>query len=327
MRPQEGAAGSGKSFWLLETDRWMMAIDRKQLFQVVLLVVLLAVGGGLYLMQQDGGLDLFALLSGEEPTPTPPPPPVRKAPPPEPAAVPAAPKPAPAAAAPAPGPVSEPIPLTPVKGELAGRPFIPESAVFEEGVLHLRQGQDRELRIVLPGTSWVTPAGRRFEVSGRVGEKDPHVYLATKAEGQWQLTPLAEGLELRLEFGPETQRKLPGKLRLVYGDNAKQTVAGAFTAEVHGFRIVDGQPDLAADSLGTLEYLALRELLKDDPDKPVKVLAMRHGRLETGAKGKPSGSLEIEYRVGESGKPVVERYQFVKEAGTWQVTRVTKVGK
>lgn len=295
-----------------------MAIDKKQLVQVVLLVVLLAVGGGLYLMQQDGGLDLFALFSGKEPAPPPPP---------KPAAAPA-PKPAPATAAAVP-PAREALPLTPVKGELAGRSFTPDSAVFEEGVLHLRQGADLELRIVLPGTAWVTPAGGRFEVRGRPGEKDPQVYVATRAGDEWKLESLAaaaEGIELRLEFGPETNRKLPGKMHMSYGGAAKKTVAGAFTAEVRGFRIVDGKPDLAADSLGTLEYLALRELLKDDPDRPVEVLAMRNGRLETGAGGKPSGYLEVEYRLGPAGKPVVERYRFVKEAGVWQVAHAAQGG-
>lgn len=288
-----------------------MALDKKQLVQVVLLVVLLAVGGGLYLMQQGDGFDLFALFSGKEPASVSPP---KKTPPPAaPAARPATPQ--------ASGGGPPAIPLTPAKGQLAGKPFAPDSAVLEGGVLHLRQGGDTELRITLPGAAWETPVGRRFQVAGKPGENDPRVHVAWKEGEQWRLQPVTDTLALTLEFGPETNRKLPGKLHLAYGEADKNTVAGAFTAEIRGFRIVNGKPDLSADSVGTLEFLALRELLKDDPDKPVEVLAMRNGRIET-AGDKPTGYLEIEYRIGAAGKAVVQRYEFVKEADAWKVARV-----
>lgn len=289
-----------------------MAINKKQLVQVVLLVVLLAVGGGLYLMQQGDGFDLFALFSGKEPASVSPP--TKAPPPPAPAARPAISQ--------ASGGGPQGIPLTPAKGQLDGKPFAPNSAVLESGVLYLRQGAgDIELRIALPGAAWETPAGRRFQVSGKPGENDPRVQLAWKEGEQWRLQSVTDKLALTLELGPETNRKLPGKLHLAYGEVDKNTVAGAFTAEVRGFRIVNGKPDLSADSIGTLEFLALRELLKDDPDKPVEVLAMRNGRIET-ASDKPTGYLEIEYRIGAAGKAEVQRYEFVKEADAWKVARV-----
>ena len=54
-------------------------------------------------------------------------------------------------------------------------------------------------------------------------------------------------------------------------------VAGTFETDVRGFRIVNGKPDLGADSVDTLEYIALREILKDDPDKPVRDVDLRDG--------------------------------------------------
>ncbi len=292
-----------------------MAIDKKQLVQAVLLVLLLAIGAGLYLMQQEDGFDLFARLFGEEPAPAPPPKRALSKTS-QPSSAP------PRAASPAAQPASGPavIPLEPAKGQLAGKPFVPDSAVLEGGVLCLRQGSDTELRITLPGTAWETPAGKRFQVAGSALENDPRVHVAWKEGEQWRVQPVTDKLALTLEFGSETNRKLPGKLHLAYSEAGKNTVAGVFTAEVRGFRIVNGKPDLAADSIGTLEFLALRELLKDDPDKPIEVLAMRNGRLDA-AGDKPSGSLEIEYRLG-AGKAVVQRYQFVKEAGAWKVARV-----
>ena len=94
------------------------------------------------------------------------------------------------------------------------------------------------------------------------------------------------------------------------------------------FRIVNGKPDLGADSVDTLEYIALREILKDDPDKPVRDVDLRDGHyIVPGdpAKAK-TGYLEAAYQVGD-GTPTVQRFQFIKDQDAWRVLRVLGAGQ
>lgn len=296
-----------------------MKMDKKQLTQIVLLAVLVAAGVGVYMMQQDDGLDLGFItgLFGDKPPPKAPPPAAKQAP---------VKPPAPPAAAARPAAVPA-IPAEPVKGQLRGQAFAVEGAVLENAVLSLRQGEDAEIRLVLPTPRWETPAGKRFRVMDKPGADAPRVHLVWREGDQLRQRPVSDNFTLVLEFGQEKDRKLPGKIHLAVAEADKSTVAGTFEAEIRGFRIVNGKPDLTSDSVETLEFLALREILKDDPDKPIEVLALRDGRLDAaGAAGKPNGYLEVEYRLGEA-KATVQRFQFVKEEGAWKVARALSAGQ
>lgn len=287
------------------------SLNKKVILQLVVLVLVAVVGVGVYLRMQTGGglpfLDQF--LGKEAPKP--------------------APAPAPAPVAPPPKPPEPEFPAHPPKGQLLGKAFASERAYLEEGVLVLRQGQgevaDIELRLHLPGIRWETPAGKTFKLENAAGPDVPRVHVGLKEEGKTGLTPheFAEKYSLKLELGPEKDRKLTGRIKLVLPDEAKSALAGTFEAEIRGFRIIDGKPDLAADSVDTLEYLALREILKDDPDKAVQDVDLRDGHyVIPGDATKPkTGYLEAAYQLGE-GAPTVQRFQFVKEAEGWRVLRV-----
>lgn len=283
-----------------------MNLNKKTLLQIVLLVLLVLGAAGALLFQQEGGLGFLTDLLEEKP-------PEVTAPP--------------VAATPPPKPAEPVIPAAPVAGQLRGKPFALERAIFEGGVLTLVSGKNAaaaEIRIQLPGARWETPTGKQFKVRGAAPADAPKIAIGMKDEAQESARPkpFAGQYTLALEFAPERERKLPGKIHLALSDESKSTVAGTFAADIGGFRIVGGKPDLAADSTDTLEYLALREVLKDDPDKPIEIVAVRderYTRPEEGGK-RQSGYLEIEYRIGQ-GAAQTQRFQFVKEADQWKVLR------
>lgn len=294
-----------------------MKLDKKSLIQIVILIVLVIGGAGAYLMQQDGGLDFISGMFESEPA-------IIRAP--APAAV-IKPAPAPAAAKPA---ASE-IPAAPAKGQVHGKPFVVENSYIENGVLTLRLGKDvaadLEVKVMLPGPPWETPAGKNFKVMEAGGAGTPQVALAWKEDGQGAPSEqkFTDKYSMMLEFGQEKDKKLPGKIQLNLPDETKSHVAGTFEADIRGFRIVDGKPDLTADSVDTLQYLALRELLKDDPNKSLEVISFRNGRYaEPSSPGKNmTGSIEVEYRVGP-GPSAVQQFQFEKNAGAWKVVRALR---
>lgn len=296
-------------------------MNRKSIAQIFVLVLLIAVGAGVYLSQQPGGLDFIRELVGLGPS-TPPKvvmhKPVRKH------AVPA-PRPKPLVAA-KPKKVSPVIPATPASGELFNTAFAVDSAQIEDGVLTLRQGNApaaTEVSLFLHTKSWQVPAGRHFNVSGSTAASGSmptvHVSLQTGGRAQPQEHDFANKYTLKLELGKLQNAKLPGKIYLALPDSNNSHIAGTFTANVRGFHFVDGKPDLSSDSVDTLQYLALREVLKNDPDMPLKDVAFRQGRYQTrSADGPPTGYIEIQYRVGDAA-PVERKLQFAKEQNVWRV--------
>src|SRR3990172_6146022 len=106
-----------------------MDMNKKSLIQIVLLVVLIIIGAGTYLMQQDGGLDFLTGFFESKPAQT-------RAP------LTRAQKPAPATDENQAKDDTPAIPATPAKGVVHGKPFSVESSSIENGVLTLRLGKD-----------------------------------------------------------------------------------------------------------------------------------------------------------------------------------------
>ena len=311
----------------LNLENLNLKLNKKSLVQIVLLVFLVVLGAGAYLYQQEGGLDFITGYFADEP-PVTQAPVARKRPVRKPRAEPTT-APAPVAEAEkTPKPAASPIPDQPAKGQIYGKPFVVEGGTIEDGVLTLRQGKedvaDLEVSINLLAKKWEVPAGRRFKFEKQSGPDVPRIRISWKEDGQNapRKQQFTEQYTLLLELGQEQNRKLPGKINLVLPDEAKSTVAGAFEVDIRGFRIIDGKPDLASDSPDTLQFLALRDILKDDPDKPIKDVAIRGTRMTNGATSGEllTGYLEIEYRVGESA-PVIQRFQFAKEKEEWRILR------
>jgi len=300
-----------------------MKMDKKSIIQIVLLVVLLAGGAGAYLMQQDGGFDIISSITGlfeSEP-------PKIRAPATPPKSPAADAKTSTAASTPAPAPTV--IPSGPAQGQVHGKPFLVENSSFEGGVLTLRLGKDvaadLEVKVLLPGTSWETPAGKKYSVKPTSTSGNPEVMLVWREDGQKKSSEqnFTDKYTMVLEFGAEKDKKLPGKIKLDLPDATKSSVAGTFDATIKGFRIIDGKPDLSADSVDTLQYLALHQLLKDDPNKSLEIVSFRDGRYvqpEAPAKNM-TGYLEAEYRIGK-GSTTLQRFQFEKTADAWKIAHV-----
>ena len=297
-------------------------MNRKSIVQILVLVLLIVVGAGVYLSQQEGGLDFVRELVGlgpSEPPKTVPPKRVRKA------AAPI-PKPAPRSAAKA-----KPEPAIPdrlASGQIFKAAFAVESADMENGVLTLRQeggSFPTEVIVNLRTQSWQVPAGRNFEIapSATAGPDSPMVRVRWRESGEKEFRErdFTDKFSLKLELAKLQDRKLPGKIRLELPDDDKSQIAGTFNAELRGFRVVDGKPDLSVDSVDTLQYLALREILKDDPDMRLQEVAFRQGRYAAApAAGLPTGYIEIQYRAGDAA-PEARKFQFVKEQDQWRIAR------
>ena len=304
-----------------------MSLDKKSLIQIVILVILVAVGGGAYLMQQDDGLNLDFITELFESKPTVTRAPVAKAPAPvtKPSAtvvVPPVAKSRPDAPA---------IPSTPAKGQIQGKPFMVDASTIENGVLSLHQGRDvtseLEVRLMLGTSPWDVPAGKNFRISGGNATDAPQILLSWKEKDNVAPTEkkFSGNYSLLLELGQEKDGKLPGKIALTLPDAEKSNVAGTFEATIKGFRIVNGKPDLTVDSVDTLQYLALRELLKDDANKTLEVLGFRDGRYSQPdpSSKNMTGYIEAEYRKDQSASSV-RRFQFEKDAGTWKLVKTLK---
>lgn len=299
-----------------------MARKRKSIVQFFILILLLLAGGGAFLWQQ-GQLNLVTDLIGltAPAKPAAPPTVAKRAHPGSPGGA-VAPanetKVRPAAAA---------IPNQPARGEVQKAAFVVEAAEFENGVLTLRQGKDAattEIKLFLHTQPWHVPEQQSIKIAGQGSAPDaPLIRIRWNESGQKapRQRDFAEKYTLRLEFDRARDRKLPGKIYLQLPDEDKSQVAGTFTADIRGFRFIDGKPDLTVDSIDTLQYLALREVLKDDPDKAINDPAFRQGRYDASG-SPPTGSLDLEYRARDA--TVAQRFQFAKEQGAWRVTRMLR---
>ncbi|MBI3899750.1 MAG: hypothetical protein HY308_15850 [Gammaproteobacteria bacterium] len=277
-----------------------LKFDTKSIVQILLLVVLLVGGIGVWLSQREGGLSFLGGDSAEHETPV--------------------------AVAPKPTMATDPlptIPAQPANGQIQSVGFTVDAAEIEGGVLTLRQGvepADTQVKLFLRTKPWEVPAGRSFQLINANAQDAPLIRIRWYEPGQNapRQREFKEKYTLRLELGPERNRKVDGKIYLTLPDENKSQVAGTFTADVRGFRLVDGKPDLTSDSVDTLQYLALRELLRDDADKPIKDVTFRQARYAATGGVPASGYLELDYTLGTE-PPATQKFQFVKEDNTWRV--------
>ena len=129
------------------------------------------------------------------------------------------------------------VPDVPVAGRLGGQPFALDKAeVSNTGTLSLRQGKDfvgdREVKVFLFLDKNRTPAGMTFEVTPATGPGGPHVFASWKDGDKMPTATFGEKYALRLEFGPEADGRLPGKIYLGLPDDAKSFLAGTFVADL-----------------------------------------------------------------------------------------------
>ncbi len=280
-------------------------MNKKSLVQIIVLVLLLIVGGGAYVVLTDdkgldGLLEMVGLGSSGDTSSTATPTGMQRRD-----------KPEGAAAAPS-------IPAHPAKGKYQGKDFSVAEAVVESGTLILRPGDGAfEVRVEAPAADrWMLPAGKKINLAKASGPTAPRIEIITRgADGKKTEDKYRDQYTLLLEYGALKDGKLGGKLFLDV-PAGKISVGGTFEARVGGFHIVDGKPDLGADSPDTLEYLTLLEILKAGPDQELKNAVLRRRLSDEGSA--PSGYVEASYALGDAA-PVTRRFQFVKPKDVWQI--------
>lgn len=283
---------------------------KKSVIQIIVLVLLIVVGAGVYLYTQGGMGFIDDLIGTSAPPPAPPPPP-RKAEKPKDEA--------------------PTIPAHPVKGSVNKSEFAPDTVEIESGTLTLRQGDGplaTEVKVFLYTKPWEIPTGRSFKLMQTTANgESPHIRVRSPEAGQSvpRQREYTEKYTLLLELGAEQDKKIPGKIYLALPDEDKSQVAGTFEATIRGFRVVDGKPDLSSDSVDTLQFLALRELLGEDATKPVRDVSFQRGLYDARPVGglPPTGYLEVSYRLGD-GALTTQKFQYAKENDAWRVVRTLR---
>ncbi|NIQ54180.1 MAG: hypothetical protein GWN85_12070, partial [Gemmatimonadetes bacterium] len=83
------------------------------------------------------------------------------------------------------------FPDHPARGTLRGRPFVPDRAILDEGILTLRSGEEffadaKVMLFLFLEDDSIVPEGRRFEVDceGSWGRGVPHVHTARRVPGE-----------------------------------------------------------------------------------------------------------------------------------------------
>jgi hypothetical protein len=128
------------------------------------------------------------------------------------------------------------IPDLPAAGRVHGENFLAQRVTLQGGTLNFRQGQswppDLGLTVNLFANHGEDLAGQTIQIeAGRTNS--PKVTLRWKKDSAEPATKsFRSGYALRLEFGPVSGPRMPGKIYLCTADEAKSYVAGTFTAEI-----------------------------------------------------------------------------------------------
>jgi hypothetical protein len=153
------------------------------------------------------------------------------------------------------------FPAGPAAGKVGGQPFAPQSVDVSRirgRFLTLRQGEeanpDVEVKVLLSATKEESFAGKTYEILPDNGPGAPPISLARKGASPMPAEPtlFTEKYAMRLEFGQESDGKLPGRIYLCLPDEAKSYVAGTFTAEVEPEFAKPPRPDEAPCVVGRI---------------------------------------------------------------------------
>ncbi len=229
------------------------------------------------------------------------------------------------------------IPDQPVSGQVRGEPFTLDSAVLENGILHLKQGKeffaDKEFVVFLfTKERGSIPENRKWEFKAEKAYDRPHIHVGYKKPGESmpEHDMFMSGYSMKLELGKESGKRIPGKIWVCVeteekkgeagGGDRKSWVAGTFTATVKGFILRNGQADRTEDALELLPWLAEERLQKENAGKKVKVTNSSGGMMMTGA-ATGSGATDVEWTLDGAKKGWLKG-RFEKKNNEWAVVKL-----
>ena len=121
-----------------------------------------------------------------------------------------------------------------VTGRIRGQPFKTDKVSLQAGWLKFAQGMeffaDREMDVVIFENDVAKLSGQSFTVPSADSMMNPHILMLWKEAGENvpKQRTFMERYALRLEFGPVSGGKLPGKIYLCVPDVEKSFIAGTF---------------------------------------------------------------------------------------------------
>ena len=120
------------------------------------------------------------------------------------------------------------FPDRPLAGKLFGAAFQPEESSTRFNLLTFKSGDDQ---ITIPLT--LKPGKVLYEVTldQTPGPGVPAIQFYMQSTKPPGITVFQKGYAMRLEFGPEKDGTIPGKLYLSLNDNLKSFIAGTFTLD------------------------------------------------------------------------------------------------
>jgi DNA-directed RNA polymerase subunit RPC12/RpoP len=121
-------------------------------------------------------------------------------------------------------------------GRLHNKDFICGRALFQNGLLALRQGSFRQpeafVNVYLSPNETRELDGKRFDIRTNDSGTSPRIVLRWKEDDLRVTQTFTNGYAMKLEFGQSTAGMVPGKIYLCMPDASKSFVAGTFTAEI-----------------------------------------------------------------------------------------------
>lgn len=176
-----------------------------------------------------------------------------------------------------PEPVAKPELAIALRGELNGRPFVPERAEFIDGVLSLREGQDfyahREVQVRL-----ATPVSGPIRLDVLPDDKGrlPEIEVSWLAPGQElpEAVRLQRGYSLHLDLTPKAPNRMEGAFHLVLPAEMQTTLSGTIEVFTDRLRYRDGEVDTRFDSRDTLRYVLQDYLQRRFARRDVAIASM-----------------------------------------------------
>jgi hypothetical protein len=162
------------------------------------------------------------------------------------------------------------FPTAPATGKVHGRPFAPRATDLSRlsgRFLTLRQGDEfnpeLEVKILLSAAKDENFSGKTYEIAPAATQAVPRVSMSWREQERRpaESQVFTEKYALRLEFGQESDGRLPGKVYLCLPDESKSVVAGTFTADVEPDYAKPPRPDEAPCVVGRIALKGQKELV------------------------------------------------------------------